>query len=184
MVFSIAAKIIEAFKEIHLKNIVHGDIHPNNIIVTPENNIKIIDFGLALHTELDKNEHVNFGGVYFFMPPERIKKTSYNKFTRKPDFYSDVFQLGVVLYMLLYNNYPFNGVTWEELAIEIKEKAIEFPGISHFSFLVPEWLKNIITKCVAKKSKERFLNAEELSNAFSKNLNDNARKIRSTIKIQ
>jgi len=102
------------------------------------------------------------------MPPERIKKATHNKFTRKPDFYSDVFQLGVVLYVLLYNKYPFNGITWEELATEIKEKRIQFPYKSHYNFLVSAWVKNIIIKCVAKKPAHRFLNAEELYNGFSK----------------
>jgi len=166
LVFSIAAKIAETFKEIHAKNIVHGDIHPSNIIVTPENKIKVVDFGLSLNSELDKEEIVNFGGAYFFMPPERINKTTYKKFTRKPDFQSDVFQIGVVLYTLLYDEYPFNGVTWEELATEIKEKPVSFPEKSHFNFLIPGWLTAIIAKCVAKKANQRFPNAIELSHAF------------------
>ncbi len=170
LVLSIAGKIAEAFKEIHLRNIVHGDIHPSNIIVTSGNTIKIIDFGLALNTELDKDELVNFGGAYFFMPPERIRKTTFNKFTHKPDFYSDVFQIGIVLFMLLYNEYPFNGITWEELASEVKEKQIAFPEVSHFNFLIPKWLKDVIEKCVAKKAKQRFSTAAELYHAFQKSL--------------
>lgn len=182
-ILALISKILKAFKEIHTVNIIHGDIHPSNIIITNENEIKIIDFGLALNNALDKNELVNFGGAYFFMPPERIKKTSYKKFTRKPGFCSDVFQLGTVMYMLLYDDYPFNGITWEELATEIKEKPVEFPATSHYKFYVPQWLQNIIAKCLAKKPGKRFLNAHELYNAFSKNIKDNAGKVRSAVKI-
>ncbi len=158
--FNLVSKIIEnilyAFKEIHALHIVHGDIHSSNILITDENKIKVIDFGLALNTQLDKDQLVNFGGAYFFMPPERIKKTTHNKFLRKPDFYSDIFQLGVVLYMLLYNEYPFNGLTWEELATAIKEKQVEFPDTSQYGFEVPQWLINIIATCVSKKSKTKI----------------------------
>ncbi|TKK71888.1 serine/threonine protein kinase [Ilyomonas limi] len=183
LVLDIAAEIIEAFEKIHAENIVHGDIHPSNIILTNKMQIKVLDFGLAIHHELEKDELINFGGAYFFMPPERIKKTTYKKFTRKPDFSSDVFQLGVVLYTFLYDAYPFNGITWEELATAIKEKPIEFPPKSQYGFLVPEWLKNSIAMCVAKKPSARFANAHELYNAISKKRMDNASKIRSAIKI-
>jgi serine/threonine-protein kinase len=183
LVLAIAAEIIKAFGKIHSENIVHGDIHPSNIILTKDVEIKVLDFGLAIHQELEKDELINFGGAYFFMPPERIKRTTYKKFTRKPDFYSDVFQLGVVLYTFLYDAYPFNGITWEELATAIKERPIEFPAKSQYGFLIPGWLKNSIAICVAKKPSARFANAHELYNAFSKKRVDNAGKIRSAIKV-
>ncbi len=169
LVLKIIERILYAFKEMHALNIVHGDIHSSNILITGENKIKIIDFGLALNTQLDKDQLVNFGGAYFFMPPERIKKTTHNKFLRKPDFFSDVFQLGIVLYMLLYNEYPFNGLTWEELATAIKEKQVEFPEISQYGFAVPQWLIDIIAICVSKNTKLRFANAGEVYGTFLKN---------------
>lgn len=167
LIKNIISSILSSFKKIHTENIVHGDIHPSNFIVTNSNDIKVVDFGLAVNN-IHNNEVTHFGGAYFFMPPERIKTTTRNKFTRRPNFYSDVFQLGVVLYVLLYNKYPFNGITWEELATEIKEKQIEFPATSQYGFMVPEYLKNIIAICVSKKPKQRFVNADELYDAFSK----------------
>ncbi len=178
----IIQRILSAFAQIHAAGVVHGDIHSSNIIVTSNHEIKILDFGLALNNNIDKNELVNFGGAYFFMPPERINKSSYKKFSRRPDFYSDVFQLGIVLYMLMYDAYPFNGITWEELATEIKEKPVEFPATSKYGFIIPTWFQNIIKKCVARKPKQRFADAQHLLNAYSKNLSD-AGKIRSAIKI-
>ena len=178
----ITRTILNAFAQIHTAGIIHGDIHSSNIIVTSNNEIKILDFGLALNYNIDKNELVNFGGAYFFMPPERIKKSSYKKFTRRPGFHSDVFQLGVLLYMLMYDAYPFNGVTWEELATEIKEKPVEFPAKSKYGFMLPLWFQSLIKKCIAKKPGQRFADAQQLLNAFSKNLND-AVKVRSAIEI-
>jgi serine/threonine protein kinase len=183
LVMSVIGGIISAFAKVHAANIVHGDVHPSNIIIMNGAKIKVIDFGFAIHQELEKDELVNYGGVYFYMPPERIGKTTRNKFTRKPDFCSDVFQLGVVLYVLLYDEYPFKGITWEELAAEIKAKQIEFPATSQYGFLVPEWLITMIKKCVAKRPSRRFANAQELSQAFSKKQVIDASKIRSAVKI-
>lgn len=183
IILSVAERVLKAFGEIHKKNIIHGDIHPSNIIVTTNNQIKIIDFGLAINAELDKNELVNFGGAYFFMPPERIKKASYKKFTRKPDFYSDVFQLGVILYMLFFDAYPFNGITWEELATEIKEKEISIPRKTCYGFILPDWIKEIIAKAVAKNPKERFNNAQKMYPAFLVNRSTHGSKTRSAIKV-
>lgn len=180
---ALAEKIIDAFAKIHANGIVHGDIHPGNIIVTPSSEIKVLDFGLALNYKLDKGPDQNFGGAYFYMPPERIKKTTYKKFTKAPDFYSDVFQLGVVLFKLFYDTYPFNGTTWEELAIEIKEKKIAFPVKSCYEFIIPDTIKEIVKKCTAKKRQQRFADAIAIRSAFiSKRLN-NAHTIRPTVKI-
>lgn len=181
-ILTITTNILQAFAKIHATDIVHGDIHPSNIMLTDDCRVKIIDFGLAINTATDTAEIISFGGAYFFMPPERIKKTTHKKFTRKPDFFSDVFQLGVVLYVLLYDAYPFNGITWEELATEIKEKQVAFPFQSKYNFLVPDWLKTIIIKCVAKKPKHRYVNANELCAAFKKSLNNDC-KIRSAVKV-
>ncbi len=182
-ILKIITNILYAFKEIHIAGVVHGDIHPSNILITRERTIKIIDFGLALNSSLDKDELVNFGGVYYFMPPERIEISTHNKFSRKPDFYSDVFQIGVVLFMLLYDQYPFNGLTWEELATAIKEKQIVFPERSKHGFTVPAWLKDIITVCVSKLPQKRFTNAKYLYNQFLKNITESANKTRSAVKV-
>lgn len=167
-ILSLSREMITGFKRIHAKGIIHGDIHPSNIIVTKDNKTKIIDFGLAIDLQAEKDEVVNFGGVYYFMPPERINTTTYKKFKKKPDFFSDVYQLGILLYILLYDKYPFNGIIWEELSKEIKEKEIIFPAKSSYNFTVPIWLTSIIQKCLAKNPAKRFADAQKLYLSFSK----------------
>ena len=173
---SVASAIIHSFSVIHHKGIVHGDIHPANLFVTSSKEVRVIDFGFALHQKLERNEIVNHGGVYFYMPPERINSTTHHKFLKQPDFFSDVFQFGVVLYKMLYNKYPFNGITWEELAWEIKEKEPVFKNIAVFDFPVPAWMKQLIQKCLSKDPQQRFADAAQLKKAFQKNMN-HARKI-------
>ena len=55
--------------------------------------------------------------------------------------------------MLLYDEYPFDGITWEELATEIKEKQIEFPATSKYNFLVPRLDERYYRKMCCKKTK-------------------------------
>lgn len=162
--------IAKSFSLVHKKKIVHGDVHTSNIIITKERHAKVIDFGLALHAETDKNEVIKFGGVYFFMPPERIRKTTHNKFNRKPDMHSDVYQLGIIFYLLLYDKFPYDGITWEELANNIKKAKPVLDNKSAFRFIVPQWLKDIVAKCMAKRSADRYKDGQELYKSLMKNI--------------
>jgi serine/threonine-protein kinase len=152
-------KSVEAFSFLHECNLIHGDIHPSNIMVCEDNTIKIIDLGLSRPTEIEKNEVLKHGGVTFYMPPERINLSSLKKFSKEPDLFSDVYQLGIIMYFILYKQTPFDGFIWEELASNIKVQEIEFPGTAYYGFNVSTDLVDIINKCTAKQPDERYVNA-------------------------
>lgn len=164
----IIESILEAFSLIHANKLIHGDIHTSNILVNEDKCIKIIDFGLSLMTESDKNEVPVFGGVNFYMPPERINISSYKKFSKEPDLYSDVYQIGLVLYSILYNSLPFNGFIWEELAKNIKEQHIIYPETSFNGYKVQKQLLGIIDKCLCKNPLDRYKDASEILKDYRK----------------
>ena len=98
-------QIIIAISHCHSKNIVHRDIKPENILL--ENNesgtdslIKIIDFGTSLQFDPNKNLNQTIGTPYY-IAPEVIKQTY--------DFKCDIWSCGVIMYILLSGNPPFNG---------------------------------------------------------------------------
>ncbi|HEX8332313.1 MAG TPA: serine/threonine-protein kinase [Segetibacter sp.] len=155
-------QIIKAFSLLHECNLIHGDIHPSNIMVCEDNTIKIIDLGLSRTIEVDKNEVLKHGGVTFYMPPERITISSVKKFYKAPDLYSDVYQLGLIMYLIIYNTTPFTGFIWEELAQNIMEQEITYPDVSFHGFNASTHLKEIINICTAKQPTERYTNAKAI----------------------
>ncbi len=164
----IIEEIINAFSELHKSNIIHGDIHSSNILITKKPDVKIIDLGLSINVEIEENEVIRSGGVYFYMPPERINTSTFNKFSKEPDLSSDVYQVGLLIYQLLYNALPFDGFTWEELAQNIKTNSITYPDASFFNYPVSPSLVNILKKCLNKRRTKRYINASELLADFKK----------------
>lgn len=159
---SLMRRIVKAFAGLHACQVIHGDIHPSNILVNEDQTIKVIDLGLSLPQVSEPNELIRFGGVIYYMPPERINISSTNKFSRKPDFYSDVYQIGLILYYVLYRQEPFEGFIWEELSANIKKNKIDFPARSFQGFPVPKELIRIIRKCTAKIPAKRYAAADLL----------------------
>jgi serine/threonine-protein kinase len=139
-------------------------------MVGEDNSIKIIDLGLSRTTEIDKNEVLKHGGVTFYMPPERINISSVKKFSKEPDLFSDVYQLGLIMYLVLYNTTPFDGFIWEDLAHNIKEQEIIHPALSSHGFSVMPELKNIIDKCTAKQPSERYKDATAILEDLKKHV--------------
>ena len=169
--FSIIENILHAFSSLHEGKLIHGDIHSANVMITEDNSVKIIDMGLTLNVEeIEKNEVVKFGGVIFYMPPERINITTVNKYTVKPNLYSDVYQVGLLMYLVLYNKTPFKGFIWEELAGNIKNSEAAFPDTSFLNYKIPNRLINIVKKCIAKNPAERYRNAAEILDSFEKHV--------------
>lgn len=155
-------QILEAFSLLHTGKIIHGDIHSSNILIDKARTVKVIDLGMSRNTESHNNEVLKFGGVDYYMPPERINLKSLHKYKSEPDLYSDVYQLGILLYFSLYKKMPFEGFIWEELARKIKEDEIQFPESSFLQLPVAAELMEIIKKCVHKEPMNRYRNATEI----------------------
>ena len=163
---SLIQNMLEAFSSLHKHNLVHGDIHPSNILVCEDSSIKIIDLGLSVRINTEKNEVVPIGGANFYMPPERINATSIHKFSKAPDLYSDVYQIGLLLYFVLYRKEPFTGFIWEELAGNIKKQSVEFADLSFSGYSIPAFIAGIIKKCLAKKPALRYKTASDILDHF------------------
>lgn len=166
--YGLMRDIISTFSLIHQSKLIHGDIHPDNIMTGEYHRIKIIDLGLSLPEDTAHMDIIKIGGVMHFMPPERISTCSFDKFSKAPDFYSDVYQIGLVLYFILYARTPFTGFTWEELAEDIKHSKITFPEISIGHFKVPKALIQVIKKCTRKTRIKRYATASAVLADFER----------------
>jgi len=145
-------QICEGVKHMHERNIIHLDIKPENVMcqTSKSTNIKIIDFGLA--TKLDPNELVKIStGTAEFAAPEIVE--------REPvGFYTDMWSIGVLAYVLLSGLSPFAGATDIETLKNVKACSWQFDEEAFVN--VSEEGKDFIRKLLIK-TKEKRLNAHE-----------------------
>ena len=129
-------QIVKAILYCQNKNICHRDIKLENILVLKDNTIKVIDFGFAIKCEQDEYQNL-FCGTTTYMAPEIVNKENYIP------YYSDIWSLGVLLYTMLYGNFPFQGKTDEDLFNAINNIEFNFPTDDNVSKEVKLLLQKI-----------------------------------------
>jgi eukaryotic-like serine/threonine-protein kinase len=148
-----AREILSALAEAHRNDIVHRDIKPHNVIVGPDWNVKVTDFGIARSGASQMTEAGSIVGTAQYLSPEQARG--------KPvDQRSDLYSLGIVLYELLTGKVPFTG----DAAVEIAMKHLNAvpdppsklrPEISHD-------LDAVVMRALAKDPDQRYSSAEEM----------------------
>jgi serine/threonine-protein kinase len=101
----IAVAVLDALDYIHANGVVHRDLKPENIMVDAEDNIKLIDFGIAGDSAARRLTYANFTatlGTPDYISPEQVKG-------KRGDGRSDIYALGVILYEMLTGKTPFTG---------------------------------------------------------------------------
>lgn len=134
-------------------NIVHRDISPQNVLVTFEGGVKIIDFGVA--KAAGRAQHTRTGalkGKYSYMSPEQVAGASV-------DNRSDVFALGIVLHELLTGRRLFKADSDVQTLARVRECAV--PPPSRLNPQLPPGLDAIVLKSLAKEPEGRFRTAQE-----------------------
>jgi len=169
-ILGVFSRMLNAFASLHAAGIVHGDVHSGNVLVTEDGSVRLIDLGLSISEHIEEKQVVKHGGVDYYMPPERINTTTLNKFAKGPSFASDVYQVGLIMYVILYDEFPFDGFTWEELSASIKGASIDFPLHSDSGDPVPYYLIEVIRKSLQKDPQARFKDAGEMQAAFLQGL--------------
>ena len=151
-VLFVATKLFSALQYAHRNGVIHRDIKPQNIMLTKDKKLKVMDFGLAvLASEIEK-ERGKISGTPFYMSPEQCKGAAV-------DERSDIYSAGATLYHLLASRPPFLGKD----RIEVMKKHIEEPPLPPSTYRpgIPEALDNFIMKCLQKEKSKRFQNAGE-----------------------
>ena len=160
---SVARQSAEALALAHQNGILHCDIKPENILITPSGEVKILDFGLAKNLPHRDQDGVTltsgptrsgvFCGTPAYMAPEIF-------YERTPDHRADAFSLGVVLYELWSGCHPFRSPTTIETANRVLNDSPALLGD-----LVPGTpveLDRAIQKCLSKDPVDRYQDTQEL----------------------
>jgi eukaryotic-like serine/threonine-protein kinase len=154
--------ILDAFAWMHLRRIVHGDVHARNVLITEHGQVKVIDFDLALRLDDKSPEKRAIGGIPEYIAPEKLDARAFEKVKTTPDLKSEVYQLGVLAYFIFYEKMPFVGLTWKALAKSIQEDTPLFPEKSANGELIPTELMDWLRIALEKDPNARYESARSM----------------------
>jgi serine/threonine-protein kinase len=171
----VAVHVADGLSEAHAKEIVHRDVKPENIIVSPRH-VKVLDFGIAKQTGGSDPQLTQGGlvlGTPHYMSPEQARGKSI-------DPRSDIFSLGVVLYEMLSGQKPFTGDSVTDVMIKIV--TIEPRDIGIAAFGITNGLAEVVRRAMKKNPEDRFATTLEMRAALAESLReDPTRKRQSQI---
>ena len=145
----------------HREGVIHRDLKPGNLRVTPEGRLKILDFGLAylLQADAQASATAPLSGSYSgtgtlpYMAPEQVKGS-------KPDVRSDVWSAGAVLYEMSTGKPPFGDLTGAQLIAAILEQQPVAPRTLNPK--ISQGLEHLILRSLQKDPQERYQSAGDL----------------------
>lgn len=153
-VVKIAIKIAEALKVAHAGGIIHRDIKPQNIMVTPSGDVKVTDFGIAkAATQTTVTATGETLGSVHYLSPEQARGG-------EVDIRSDLYSLGITMYEMATKELPFTAET--PVAVAMKQIHENFPDPAAKAPQLWPGLRDIILKLTQKLPEWRYQSADEL----------------------
>lgn len=155
-IITIGANFARAIQSIHAQEVIHLDLKPDNILITPNFEVVLIDFGLAHHSRfpdlLAEEMRKGIGSAPYISPEQLVGVRN--------DTRSDIYAFGVILYEMLTGELPFGnpqgmaGLKKRFWAEPSPPRAIR-PN-------TPPWLQEIILRCLAPFAKDRYQTASQI----------------------
>jgi serine/threonine protein kinase len=155
-------QILQAFLYAHKNGIIHRDVKPSNILVTADDQIKVLDFGIAKLVGDDQHHLTKTGtqiGTVYYMSPEQVKG-------KELDHRSDIYSLGVTFYELLSGVCPYRGMTTE---YEIYDTIVKEPLLPLTQTMGETYgaVWSVIEKATKKEVNHRFQDCDEFQIALA-----------------
>ena len=153
----LAVRILNALEYIHSRGVAHRDLKPENVMVDENDNIKLIDFGIAAHA---KSRRLTFAklsqtmGTPDYISPEQVKG-------KRGDARSDLYALGVMLYEMVTGTVPFTG---ENAFLIMNDRLLNnpLPPREIDPSITPQ-LQEIIYRALERNPKNRYASARDFA---------------------
>ncbi len=154
----LAFQVAQALAHAHSRNVVHRDVKPSNVLITPDGKAKLVDMGLARLHEVDQSHDLTASGVtlgtFDYISPEQARDP------RNVDIRSDIYSLGCTLFFVLSGRPPFpHGTVLQKLLQHQNEPP---PKLRELNPQVPEELAQLVEHMLAKDPAQRFQTPGEL----------------------
>lgn len=153
-VLGILLQVLRALAYLHTRNVVHLDLKPANILVTPEGAARVVDFGIA------RSAFSELSGRYAtptFTAPEAWHEGAV------VDRRADIYSFGVTLFQLLFRRLPLDDAEWYGSATFASGFALTPQELAS----VPPWIPQILPRLVARNPAQRFRSANEVIAAIN-----------------
>ena len=146
-VVKIVYKCAKALQYAHKRGVIHRDIKPSNIMLTNDNDVRIIDFGIAILSDAEISKIEGIAGSPSYMSPEQVQGTDLTPA-------SDIYSLGAVMYELLTGFRPFRASSLSKLLNQIVYSTP--PPIHTLRLGVPEELEDVVSRALQKDPAQRY----------------------------
>ncbi|MEM7050740.1 MAG: serine/threonine-protein kinase [Acidobacteriota bacterium] len=150
----IVGQIADALDYAHSKGVVHRDVKPANVLITPDKQTKIADFGIARINTSNLTQDGQMLGTPNYMAPEQVQG-------QEVDHRADIFSLGVIVYELLTRKKPFQGENLTTVTHRIVYD--EFTPLEEHVAGLPSGLTQVLGKALEKSPARRYDAAGELA---------------------
>ena len=153
----IAVHVLEALEYIHENGVVHRDLKPENIMVDANDNIKLIDFGIAGDSAAKRLTYANFTatlGTADYISPEQVKG-------KRGDGRSDIYAMGIILYEMLTGRHPFTGSSPLEIMNDRLLNHPTPPTVAEPS--ISPQLQEVLYRALERDPKNRYARASEFA---------------------
>lgn len=152
----IAEQLCEALDAAHSEGVVHRDLKPQNVLMGKNDQVFVVDFGLAKSLEASAAGMTRTGqylGTPRYMAPEQVE-------AKPVDSRTDLYALGLILFEMLTGEEPFKGdSTLQIMYRRVKEKA---PNPKDLNQEIPDYLARIILRCMERDPAKRYQNAKDI----------------------